>query len=196
MLDRALKATFRNFSTLFLLAALVFVPLHVAYAFAFRTVLAVSELHAAIAQFPGPRLVQGVGREQLSNARAWSLCLTLLEVVLLPFLVAAAGRVLAEDARSGVPTVLGALSFSSGPALAAPPREHAPAAAGGAVIALAVAWLARSVGLLAAEPLPAHLAWAGVGLAEGGARALGGAMLIGTLAFLARRPRPPATKDT
>jgi hypothetical protein len=195
MLDRALRATFRNFSTLFLLAALVFVPLHIAYAFAFRRVLAVSELHRAIAQFPGGRLVQGVGREQLSNAHAWSLGLTLLEAVLLPFLVAAADRVLAEDARSGVPTVLGALSLA--PArLAAPPRDRAPAAAGGAVVALAVAWLARSVGLLVAEPLPARLAWAGVGLAEGGARALGGAMLIGTLAFLARPQQPAATKDT
>ena len=53
-----------------------------------------------------------------------------------------------------------------------------------AVIGLAVAWLARAVGLLVVEPLPDAAAFAGVGLVDGVTRAAGGAFFVGCAAWL------------
>jgi hypothetical protein len=185
LLDRALRATVRNYSTLFLLVAVVTVPLEVAHAYVFRRVIAVSELHPAIERFPSHRKVGGVGPRQLGEARVVAAAVTALELLSLPFLARAATRIVEVDRAGGVPTLLGIVRrthrtpplrrlrrIPTGPLLAA------------AAVGLAVAWLARAVGLVVVEPLPDAAAFAGVGLVDGVARAAGGAFFVGPAASL------------
>ncbi|MFN2490758.1 MAG: hypothetical protein ABR529_13700 [Actinomycetota bacterium] len=190
MLDGALRATFRNFSTLFLLVALVTVPLHVAHAYFFRQVIAVDELHGAIERFPEGRQVRRVGVEELRDARLGLLGLSLLEVALLPVALSAAQHALATPADE-VPTVWGAwLGVRRGaPAGLLPPAAAVPSALVGAGLALLVGVMARAVGLLLVESLSDPVAFAGVGLVEGTSRALAGAFLLGVAGAAALRAK-------
>jgi hypothetical protein len=77
-LDDALRATFRNYSTLFLFVAAVAVPLHLAHAYAFRHVLAVSDLHPAIEALDRGEFVRSVGPGALARARTSFLVLSLV----------------------------------------------------------------------------------------------------------------------
>jgi hypothetical protein len=200
LLDRAFRATVRNFSTLFLLVAIVTVPLHVAHAYVFRRVIAVSELHPAIERFPRARKVSGVGRAELTEARTSYLVLNLFEVALLPLVARAAARAMAADRSGGVPTVMRALA----------PRGHSTRAVswrlvspGTLAVALAVAvvvtWLARAAGLILVEPLPSTSSWAGVGVVEGLCRAVGAPFFVGPAGWMATkdagRARPDRKKD-
>jgi hypothetical protein len=197
LLDRALRSTFRNFSTLFLLVAVVAVPLHLGHAVAFRSVLAVRELHPDVEDFGERKRVRGVGREDLAAARRADLLLAPLELALLPFLVGAARRTLEADQAGEVPTVFGALGRVRGswrggvPALAGAARETLALV----LFAFGAGWVVRAIGLLLSEPLPPAIAFAGVGLAEGLARGFGGALLVGGLAGIAVA-RGPAAEDT
>jgi hypothetical protein len=183
LLDAALRATVRNFSTLFLLVAVVTVPLHVGHAYAFRNVIATSELHPAIERWPPQRRVRGVGSGDLRTARVASTIITLLEIALLPLFARAAARVMAVDRRHGVPTVVGA--WGGGPI---PLRELRPPTVGpvvvAAALALTVGWLARAIGLIVVESLPDGVAFAGRGLNESLARAGGAAFLIGPIGWM------------
>jgi hypothetical protein len=182
--DAALRATFRNFSTLFFLVAVMTVPLHVAHSYVFREVIALSELHPEIETFPKGRRVRNIGVVDLDRARTSYVVLSVLEVALLPLLVRAARHVVARD--NPVPTVVGAYralarahSGSSQPWTAL-----ARALALAAPFGVAVALLMRATGLLLIEPLADEHAVSWVGLVEGTARAAGGAFVIGPLAYL------------
>lgn len=173
--DRAFHTVFRNFSTLFLLVAAFTVPLHLAYSFAFRNVIEVSELHAAIQRFPPHRQVHSVGREQLTQSRLAFLALTGVEIALIPILVKATQRVIEVDAGGGVPTVADALSHARGSRGTV--RKLLSHRMGTTVAALAIAlvlgFLTERTGLLLVEPLGDRLAWAGVGLVRAISRAIG-----------------------
>lgn len=189
LLDRAFRATVRNFSTLFLLVAIVTVPLHVAHAYVFRRVIAVSELHPAIERFPRARKVSGVGRAELTEARTSYLVLNLFEVALLPLIVRAAALVMAADRRGEVPTVIRAVARRS-TAGALSWRLLSPGALVVALgVSIAVTWLARAAGLILVEPLPSTSSWAGVGVVEGLSRAVGAPFFVGPAGWM-------ATKDT
>jgi hypothetical protein len=174
----------RNFSTLFLIVALVTGPLHLAHAYVFREVIALSELHPAIERFPPTRKVRGIGRSELSRARIAYFVINAVELALLPLMVRAAARALAVDRQQGVPTALGAWATSL--------RSSAPRARLGGVSvralgaaalgAFIIGWLAREVGLLVIEPLPDPEAWAGVGLVEALCRACGAPFFLGVAA--------------
>ena len=184
LVDRSLRATVRNFSTLFLLAATITLPLHVAHAYAFREVIEVAELHPAIEQFPARRKVRGVGLRQLAEARLSYLWLNVVELALLLVLVRPTARVLEVDRRHGVPTVWDAWTGRGGsPGVFSALRGTSvgPLLAGVA-LALVVGWLARAVGLLVVEPLPDRLAFAGVGVVEGLWRALAAPFFLGIAA--------------
>src|SRR5687767_3835426 len=116
-LDRTLNATFREFSTLFLVVFVLILPLHLIYGWMFQDVLAVRELHGAIAEFPSSRQVRGVGQADVTNARLWFWIVIALEVALMPVIVKACRSVL-EQARTGeigsVRTALGAIRERSG----------------------------------------------------------------------------------
>jgi hypothetical protein len=187
--DAALRATFRNFSTLFLLVATLTVPLHLAHAYVFRDVIAVTELHGAIDTFPEGRQVRGVDRAAVASARLSLLGLTAIEIAAIPLLVRAA-RAVVTAGEEEVPTVVGAYrSLPTRRPAARSLRAVAPAVVAAVVFAAAVAWLARLVGSVLVEPLPDARAFVGVGLAEASARALGGAFLVGSVAYLRSGPK-------
>jgi hypothetical protein len=186
LLDRALRATFRNFSTVFLLLAIVTLPLHLAHAVAFHSVIALRELHPTIEEFPRAKQIRGVGREDIAAARRAALAVTALELALAPLLVGAARRALAADERGQVPTVTSAWrGVGRAPGSAGALARRAPTSAAVVGLGLAAWGLARAAGAIVIEPLPEGLAFAGVGLVDGLARALGGSLALGGLAAVA-----------
>lgn len=171
LLDQSLRATFRNFSTLFLMAAIITIPLHVGHSFVYRGVIAVQDLHSDIETFPAGRQVHSVGREQLDDARIAFWAITALEVLLLPLVAGAAGRVLEVDARGGLPTVVDAWAH---PRLRAPERPGPPVlwpVPVAAALALGVWLLVERIGMVVVEPLPDVVSFAGTGLVLGISRA-------------------------
>src|ERR687884_2313848 len=99
MLDAGLRVAIRNFWTLFFIAAVVTVPLHLVYAFRYHNVIAVRELIPQIERFPAGRHVHLVGPRQLHHARVGLWILDAVELLLLPLAVRAA-RASIETARS------------------------------------------------------------------------------------------------
>jgi hypothetical protein len=126
LLDRALKATVRDFSTIFLALFLVIGPLQLLLAMVFHDVLAVRELHGAIADFPPSRQVRGVGQDALSRARIGAWIATVVELLLLPLFMRVTGHVLHARAGGEVPTAVGAWRMVTAPA----PSDSGPGSAG------------------------------------------------------------------
>jgi hypothetical protein len=171
LLDDALRATFRNFTTLFLVVAVVTAPLHVGHSFVYRRVIAVQDLHSDIETFPLERQVHSVGRRQLDDSATSFWAITALEVLLLPLLVAAAGRVIEVDARGGVPTVVDAWIHLRLRAVFGRRGGGWWAILAGAAVALAVGYFVEAIGMIAVEPLPDAAAFAGTGLVQAISRA-------------------------
>jgi hypothetical protein len=184
--DHALRATVRNYSTLFLVVAIFSVPLHVGRAYDYRHVLAVSDLHPAIERFPKTRKVRRVGPRALSRARTSYLVFNLIEVALLPLLAWAAARIMIADRRREVPTVIAAwASLRASDGSVSWRRLSAGPLVVALVLAVLIAWLARTAGLLLVEPLPSASAFLGVGLVEGLSRAVGAPFLLGVAGWMA-----------
>jgi hypothetical protein len=191
MLDRALATTVRNFSTLFLIGAVLFVPLHLAHAFAFRNVLSVAELRPDIADFPEGRLVRNVGVGELNDERSTLGVLLVVEAGISILLLGAARRVVDVDADDGVPTVTDAYEHAAGSLRkAVPPIDRVGILVTCTVIGVAAGWLAYRIGLLATELLGNDTAFAGIGVTRGVAVALFATFLIGPAATLSTAPRP------
>ncbi|MGH3117779.1 MAG: hypothetical protein ACRDQ2_11855, partial [Gaiellales bacterium] len=165
MLDRALVTTVRNFSTLFLIGAVVFIPLHLAHGFLFRNVLSVAELRPDIADFPEGRMVRNVGVEELNDERSTLGALVIVEAGISILLLGAARRVVEVDEDEGVPTVADAYG-------------HAPSSLRKIsftvdrlgilvtclVIGLLAGWLTYRIGSLATELLGNDTAFVGIGV--------------------------------
>jgi hypothetical protein len=166
MLESALQLTFRNFSTLFLIVAVVLFPLHLAYGITFRDEIAVRELHPQIEEFPSGREVRNVGTAQLAEARTAWYGLLLIEIALIPLMVKATRRALDTAEQGGVATVAGAWSG----AFRREPRRWAvggPASvAAGAALAVLVLLLVEVGGLLVTDILPDGPRFAGVIVAD------------------------------
>jgi hypothetical protein len=193
VLERTLRLTLRNYVTLFLFVACFTVAIHLLYLFLFRDVVGVSELHAAIDEFPPDRQVRGVGHRELDAWRVGGFIVTLVEVALIPFLARGAGRVVEQDEAGEVPTVTAALAstMQRGSRWFPSVREAGPLLVCAAV-ALAVWWLVRSTGLLLAEPVGPDSAWAVEALVEGAARAAGAPFVL--VSAVLRKSRPKAAK--
>lgn len=172
-LDRTLSATFREFSTLFLVVFVLILPLHLIYGWMFQDVLAVRELHPAIADFPASRQVRGVGQADVTNARLWFWIVIALEVALLPVIVKACRSVL-DQARRGEVT-------SAKTALAATLQRRSPDAgrvgSGGWLPALAIALLIAATAEITlgnvADFVPDNAAFVALALASAAARSCG-----------------------
>jgi hypothetical protein len=190
MLDRTLRATFKNYSTLFFLAAAFSVPGSLIYAFFFRNAIAVSELHDTILSFPGERQIAGVGHQTLITARLVGWGLVVLGVASLPFLARAARRILERDAEGHAPTAWDALTTKpqEKTSIGSLFDEPMPLAAA-AVVALAVGVLALLVGLSLSEFLSSRRLWVGVGVARGVAWAAGVPFVLVFWALSARPSR-------
>lgn len=179
--DHALRNTFRNFSTLFLLAALVTISCHLVYGFIFRDVLEIEELHRFVRGLTAGRTVNEVGRRDLEIAGQWANVVPLIELLLLPLLIGATRRILARDSRGEVPTVVDALRHPrSGPRLSLRlTRPGAGAVLAGIALAAAAWFLTKQAALQIAEPLPDPGNFAFFALANGIAEALGLALFLG-----------------
>ena len=187
MLGRALDATWRNFSTLFLLGAIFFVPLHLGQTYVFRDEIAVQELRPEIEQFPENKKVRNVGPAELAKERAILLVLSGVDLLIAVGLSGAARRVHAVDAHDGVPTVGDALRAGREFRGRLDPRVTAA----GVAIAALVAWLVYRIASLVAGSLGAATMFIGVGLARGIAVSTLFAIAIGCAAAASGTARPP-----
>jgi hypothetical protein len=175
MLDRALRLAFANFSTLFFVVALVTVPLHVLHGFAFHRTVAVADFHDDIASYPEGRQIEGVGPADVRAYRLTGWVLTGIELLLLPFAVRAARRVVEVHGEGKAPGVLDAWRAALRTRIERPPRVRR--ALGALVLplllALACGWLVRTIGLVVADPMPSSWWFAPLGVIEGVSRAAG-----------------------
>jgi hypothetical protein len=195
MLDRALAKTFATFSTLFLVACLLTVPLHEVHAYIFKDALAIRELAQEVSAFPEGRQLRGVDRSDIEAERTWLVVLLAAELALTAIVFQAGRRVIAVTDEGGVPGVLDAykhVGSTRGPGT--PP-------AGPVIVGIAFgsvcAWLVWKIGELAAEVATPDTTWAAVGLARGVAVGTFMALAAGTAAALAPQmgaASPPPTE--
>lgn len=180
MLERGLSYAFRDFFTYVLIAAVITVPLHLVYAFAFKDVIAVAEVHAEIAEFTPDRTARGVGRGDLDAERAAWMAIAAVEIALLALGVRAVRGALRTDKEGGVATALaawtGVLDEKGGYA-AALTRNLGPLAVA-AALALITGFLAERAGMLLAEVLSDGSMWIGVAAAQGVGRAIGAPLFL------------------
>lgn len=172
-LDDPLRATFRNYSTLFLVVFVVLMPLHLIYGWVFQDVFTVRELHGAIAEFPPARQVRGVGQSDIERARLWFWIIVALEVALLPLIVKAGRAVLDQDERGEVTTVTGAWSSIRGGQSLRTLRLPVMNLLGAAWIALIVAVLAETALRAFAGFVPDYLAFLALAFASAAGRSSG-----------------------
>lgn len=158
-----LRSAWRNYSTLFLLAATVTVPLHIALSFAARRVIEVYELHAEIATWGADRELAGIGAADLGWYRRGVFLVSVAEVLLLPWLIRAGRRVLDVDRLGGLPSIARALKPGHTEASG---LEHTSARYTlFPIVAGIIIWiLAHRIGRILSDFLPADMRWAGWGL--------------------------------
>ncbi len=183
--DRALRAAFSNFSTLFLLAATIALPLQLAHGYLFQNVYEVRDLHSVIERFPNGRRIASVSPRRLQRSRNVATVVWVAEIALLPLLAGAALRVVRTHQEGGVPTALRSWrGVREIPRLLAA-RSKLGVVVVGAAGALAVGWLAQTIGLILAEPIPDSWAWFVISGVEGLARAAAAPFLVAALAVAA-----------
>lgn len=193
MLERTLRLALRNYVTLFLFVACFTIAIHLVYLFLFRDVVGISELHAAIEEFPPQRQVRGVGHGDLDAWRIGNGVVTLIEIALVPFLAKGAARVVEQDENGEVPTVKAALAatmkrgYKWFPSL----REAGPLLVSCAV-GLAVWWLVHETASLLVESLDPDTRWAAVAVVEGSARAAAAPFVLVSVVLRKSRPKGEA----
>lgn len=176
----------RNFSTLFLVVFMAIGPVHLLYGLMFQDVLALRELHPAIADFPETRLVRGVGRADVAQAEVWFWVVSLLELLALPLLVRPVRSVLALDLRGEVPTAVGAYRRIGETAeLPVIESSGSPLVSLGvvALLAVVVGTLIRLILGRVVDLLPDAAASLGLALADATARSAAAALLLTTVAL-------------
>jgi hypothetical protein len=193
MIERAFARTFRNFSTIFILVAVVVLPIHLIYSYTFRNVIATSDFHEAIEQMPNYQQVRSVGPPQLDHARLVFWILTAAELALVPLAVRATRRVFIVDDRGEVPTAPDAwgraLQKQEGRRFR--PGWLVPAAVGVAA-AVVVGVLVALIGSSLSGFLSEDWRWTGVGLTQALARAVAAPLALGPLALIRAKEGVPS----
>lgn len=196
MLDRALAKMFASFSTIFLVACLLAVPVHAVHAFVFKDALAIRELGSEVASLPEGRQVRGVDKNDIAAERMWLLIVMVAELALVPLVYRAAGQVLAVADEGGVPEVMDAYRHLGSTTGGVPPAGPVTL---GVVFACGCALLVWWIGDALTDVASADGTWAAVGIARGVAAATFMAIAAGTAAALSTAPRaaptPPANLD-
>ena len=182
MLGRALDTTWRNFSTLFLLGAVFFVPIHLGHAYVFRDELAVQELRPEIEELSENQKVRNVGPSELARERATLVVVLGVDLLICVGLYGASRRVHVVDSQDGVPTVGDALRGGR----ESWARPDPGVSSVGIVIAALAGWLVYRIASIAAEALGASSMFVGVGLARGVAVSTFFALAIGCAAAASR----------
>jgi hypothetical protein len=193
MIERAFARTFRNFSTIFILVAVVVLPIHLIYSYTFRNVIATSDFHEAIEQMPNYQQVRSVGPPQLDHARLVFWILTAAELALVPLAVRATRRVFIVDDRGEVPTAPDAwgraLQKQEG-------RRFRPGWLVPAAVGVAAAVVAGVLVALIGSSLSGFLSedwrWTGVGLTQALARAVAAPLALGPLALIRAKEGVPS----
>lgn len=180
LFDRAMRLTVRNFSTIFLVLFVILMPLHLLYAFAFHDVLAVRELHPAIAEFPANRQVKGVGQSDIARARLWFWVLAAVELALLPLFARAVRRVLVLDQQGLVPDAVSAWRSRNEPGVVRGAASTAKVRTATAAVAVGIAvgilvWLSL---VRLADLFPPSAAAFVLGASDAAARATGAAFAL------------------
>jgi hypothetical protein len=189
-IDRTLRLTWRNFATLWLLVALITIPVHLGHSFVYRRVIGLRELHPAIEQLPANRQVRSVGRSDLEEARSALAVIVIVELALLPLVAGATRRALQVDAAGGLPTVLDSWTHSLGARRRpAPAGSGVAAAAAGLAISAATGYLIWQIGQLVIEPVGDDATWAAVGLAGGITGATAAPFFLVPIALLSGRAK-------
>ncbi|MDP9067653.1 MAG: hypothetical protein M3N53_04785 [Actinomycetota bacterium] len=198
LLDLSLRATMRNFSTLFLVVFIALAPLHLAYGLVFHDVLELRELHPAINAFPPSRLVRGVGRAALAQAAIWFWILALIEVLAIPVFLRVSRDVLSKDGQGEVPTALGAWRSIRQPAeiaIGTITGSRGAAVAGGSLIAIVVGALVQMIGMTVVDLLPDSVAFAAIPLTQAAAHSAGAPFFLVALTYaLAAAGTAPAER--
>ncbi|MDQ3662336.1 MAG: hypothetical protein M3454_15030 [Actinomycetota bacterium] len=183
--DRALRAAFTNFSTLFLLAATIALPLHLTHGYLFSEVYEIRDLHPVLEEFPKGRRIKGVTPRRLQRSRNVATVVLVAELALLPLLAGAALRVVRTQQEGDVPTALRSWrGIREIPRLLAA-RSKPGVVVVGAAAAVTVGWLARTTGLILAEPVPDSWAWLAISSVEGLALAMAAPFLLASIALAA-----------
>ncbi|MGH2750505.1 MAG: hypothetical protein ACRDK3_06485 [Actinomycetota bacterium] len=192
LLDRPLRTTLRNFSTFFLIVALVTIPVNVAWGFFFQDVIATQEVHAAIEALPSGDRVRGVDEEAIDRARYARFIALALQLALLPLMLRAARRAIERDQAGHIPTALGSWRFAATGARASSTSSRLSGVALAMTGFAVVVWVLTSlIGRLLAAPVADSIAWLIVGLLQGAALALAlPFVLVGLVE--ARAPAPAA----
>jgi len=183
--DRALRAAFSNFSTLFLLAATIALPLHLTHGYLFREVYEVRDLHPVIEQFPKGRRIAGVSPRRLQRSRSAATIVLVAELALLPLLAGAALLVVRTHQEGGVPSALRSWRGVRDLLRLGAAGSKPGVVVMGAAVALSVGWLARTTGLILAEPVPNSWAWLAISGVEALARAAAAPFLVAAIAVAA-----------
>jgi hypothetical protein len=190
LVDRALRTTLRNFSTFWLIAAAITIPLNVAWGFLYQDVIATREIHADIETLPPGDAVGGVDGRAIDRAERSQLIVLAIELALIPLLVRATRRAIERDASGHVPTALGAWrGVTRGSVRGSRPWRLAVALpmAGFALIVWALTAL---IGGLLAAPVGGSMAWLVVGLTRGAALAVALPFLLVGVVEARRQPGP------
>lgn len=201
MLDRALKATLRNFWTLFFVVAVVVFPLQLIHAYVFRNVIATRAFHDVIETYPRYRQVHSVGRDQIADASSTGWIILAAELALLPLAVRGARRVLQVDGSGGVPTApdawRSAVARNDGYTWA---RHWLGPSLVVVVLASAVGLLLDRIGLIVSDLVGDAWAWTAVGFGRAVAVSAGAALVLGPLGIArsakAGPPHEPTVEGT
>lgn len=181
-------AALRNFSTLFLMAFFVFAPLHMAVAFRWQN--AISTEPTTQTGTTGKDEAGAIDPGHLAAHRRARVVIAVLELLLLPVLVAGTARVLEREEEGGVPTVPDAVTHLAGrPFNFLSRRAAASLALGGLATAVAVLALysifSNVLSLVGGSSPP----WALRGLVDAGIRAAAMPFFLGPAAYAARDRR-------
>ncbi len=185
MLDSALRLALRNFSTLFLLVAILVLPIHVAYGLVFRDVVALYDVADEIQSAP----VRGVTSADLRTARLVFWGVNALELLLIPLAARATRRVMEVDESGDVPGVWDALRTAfrgTTRGLQGLGGGRAKELLAALLAALAAGLLVERMGLLLAGFTPPDSRFAVVALVQTAARATGAPLLLVPLVCASR----------
>ena len=190
MIERALARTFRSYTTLFVLGAVLLFPIHLAYAFVFRNVIATSDFHAAIEAGPKYRQVRSVGSPQIDHSQLVFWIVVGAELVALPFAVRAGRRVVQIEEEGGTSTAPDAWghAFVRNPHIA---DIDPPAVIFGVVAAVGIGVLVYLIGIQLADFLSEDWRWTGVGVTQAVSRASALPFFLGAFAGTRAKEAPP-----
>ena len=175
MLDRAARSTIRNFSTLFLVCLVVFLPLEMTYAFLHRDAIEVRELTPFITELEQGQRVNGVGADELDAAERDRQILTVIELALVPLMISAGRRVLERDAGREIPTATDAYKHAFTPPRIGPiPGPSSLGALGLSIVfSLLVGFAVYKAGGLVLDVFPDRFDFVILGTVEACARSVG-----------------------